>query len=59
MRKKFTSAFNLIVLNTTNLANSSQGQTSLKDTIVSPDIWGKTFTDWFKKCVSCVDCYMF
>ena len=30
--KEFTSAFNLIVLNTTNISNSFHDQTSLKDT---------------------------
>ena len=31
--KKFTSSFNLLILNTTNLSNSFHGTTSLKDTI--------------------------
>ena len=33
--KKFTSSFNLIVLNTTNFSNPFHGQTSLKDTLFS------------------------
>ena len=36
----FTTAFNLIVLNTTNLSNSYHGQNSLKDTIFSVLIFG-------------------
>ena len=35
LMKKYTSAFNLIVLNTTKFPNSFHGQTSLKDNIFS------------------------
>ena len=27
--------------------------------ILSPDIWGKTFTDWFKKCSDGIAIYIF
>ena len=38
--KKFTSPFDLILLNTTHLSNSFYGQTSLKDTIFLVLIYG-------------------